>query len=470
MSASAKTNGGSRSSRLSTISNGQLHEQYKNRYRPLQSNGNGHAHANGSAATSGTSTPLSFLGPRLQLLASDLEERLEAQSEKPGWSGNMARNLLERGMWLEERLENEVDLRTHAIGGIDNMWLLLSSISSFNPVCCATYTFKDGVTREGVEGMLEKQLKLFPKYKQVLRNTGRRWHGSTFVEDPNWDVKRQIFEESLPEPAGRKELDDFVSLSASIPQGRLLTFLSEQTAQFIARPWDFDKPLWETIIFNNYKDEVSGAKGAMIIRGHHTLTDGQGFVMSQLLVSSYGPELDAMLKEGQATLRNARRGKARPSKLHKGLKPLDPYRHTLLVQIVMFCLFWFISLMSSALEILGSGFQAIAFAAGYMANSWRQKYATTEYLGPRVAEKEFSTSLAFPMSDVKKMQKAFSGPKPGGWIERAVGKPAASKMNHLTLNDVLCTVRRLPCLLQIESKLTSSAVPGHCRRHLGRAR
>jgi hypothetical protein len=217
MSASAKTNGGSRSSRLSTISNGQLHEQYKNRYRPLQTNGNGHAHANGgSAATSGTSTPLSFLGPRLQLLASDLEERLEAQSEKPGWSGNMARNLLERGMWLEERLENEVDLRTHAIGGIDNMWLLLSSISSFNPVCCATYTFKDGVAREGVEAMLEKQLKLFPKYRQVLRNTGRRWHGSTFVEDPNWDVKRQIFERNLPEPAGRKELDDFVSLVSSL--------------------------------------------------------------------------------------------------------------------------------------------------------------------------------------------------------------------------------------------------------------
>lgn len=215
----AKANGGtSRSSRLSTLTNGQLHEQYKNRYRPSSQNGGTNGQANGTHEKTEEDDitekrEKSLLGPRLHKLAQDLQERLEAQSEKSGWSGTLSRNLLERGTWLEEKIESEIDLRTHAIGGLDNMWLLLSHISSFNPVCCATYTFKDNVSRKGVEAMLEKQLKLFPKYGQILQNTGRRFHGSTFIDDPNWDVGRHIFEESLPEPAGRKELDDYVSLN-----------------------------------------------------------------------------------------------------------------------------------------------------------------------------------------------------------------------------------------------------------------
>lgn len=184
----------------------------------------------------------------------------------------------------------------------------------------------------------------------------------------------------------------------------------------------------------------------MVIRGHHTLTDGQGFVMSQLLVSSYGPELESMLLDGKETLRAARRGRARPSKIHKGLKPLDPYRNTLPLQIIMFILFWTVTVVSIILEALGGFFQAFVFSFNFLTTSWRQRYVTSEYPGPRVAEKEFSTSRAFPISDVKKMQKAFSGPVPSGWVERTIGKPKGNWWGHITLNDVLCTVR-IPSLL-----------------------
>ncbi|UZJ57086.1 hypothetical protein CBS101457_006406 [Exobasidium rhododendri] len=417
-----KVNGGSRSSRLSSLSSTPLHEQYKNRYRQ---NGNGSSNGNGrytdhkSDKSNGSSS--SFLGPRLHKLVTDLERQLELQSERSGWSGSLSRVLLEKGLWLEEHIEEEIDLRTNAIGGLDNMWILLSSVSNFNPVCSATYTFKHNVELAKMEETVLQQVDTFPKYKQILANTGRRWHGSTFIDDPNWSVKRHVFQESLPEPAGRKELDDY-------------------TAQFVARDWDFSKPLWETIIFNNFKDEESGAEGAMVTRGHHTLTDGQGFVMSQLFVSSYGPELEAMMQDGHTTLRAARRGTAKPSKLHKSLKPLDTFHNTLPLQLVMFALFWTVSFLSSTLEILGMGYQAAMFAYYFLTTSWRQRYATSEYNGPRVPQKEFSTSRAFPMSDVKKLQKAFSGPVPGGWIERAIGKPNASWWSHLTLNDVLCTI------------------------------
>lgn len=188
----------------------------------------------------------------------------------------------------------------------------------------------------------------------------------------------------------------------------------------------------------------------MITRGHHTLTDGQGFVMSQLFMSSYGPELESLLADGKATLRAARRGTAKPSKLHKGLKPLDKYRNTLPLQLFMFALFWTISIFSTILEILGSGYQAGVFAYNFLGTSWRQRYVTSEYHGPRVGEKEFSTSRSFPMSDVKKIQKAFSGPTPGGLIEKLLGKPKGKMWGHLTLNDVLCTVSLLLHAIEIQ--------------------
>lgn len=62
--------------------------------------------------------------------------------------------------------------------------------------------------------------------------------------------------------------------------------------EFIAQSWDLEKPLWEMVIVENYRDK-DGAECALIVRGfvlyerillskinpfsrHHTLADGQG--------------------------------------------------------------------------------------------------------------------------------------------------------------------------------------------------
>lgn len=61
---------------------------------------------------------------RLQLSLSD-QERIGGL---PGW---LARKLLSAGDWIER----EVEERRQTIGGIDNMWLLLTDDVDFNPVC-----------------------------------------------------------------------------------------------------------------------------------------------------------------------------------------------------------------------------------------------------------------------------------------------------------------------------------------------
>lgn len=163
--------------------------------------------------------------------------------------------------------------------------------------------------------------------------------------------------------------------------------------------------------------------------------------MSQLFVSSFGPELERMINEGRETIHAARRGTAQPSKINKSLKPLDKYQHTLILQLLMFALFWALWLGSVTLEIFNSISQGAVLAFQYLAHTWRQRYLTSDYVGERVKEREFATSKSFSIDDVKRLQKAFSGPTPGGWREALQGgRKVKSFWGHLTLNDVMCTI------------------------------
>lgn len=64
----------------------------------------------------------------------------------------------------------------------------------------------------------------FPKYRQRLANVGRRWHGARFVDDPKYDVRNHVSVQSLPGKAGKKELEEFVSICGRMNQpARLCT-------------------------------------------------------------------------------------------------------------------------------------------------------------------------------------------------------------------------------------------------------
>ncbi|KAE8249554.1 hypothetical protein A4X13_0g5168 [Tilletia indica] len=415
-------------------------------------------------------TPKTRLGQAVRTSLNALETRLNDLVEggtSTSWSSNLARRLHGSGAWIQHALKEEYEMRVNAMSGLDQMWILLSppelggpptsnqTLSqsgksprkgfSFIPTCTALYTFEgdEPVGYDAVKEALTRQADAFPRYKSVITNANRRFHAAAFVEDPNWDVERHIETVELPDGAGQEALEEFI-------------------ASFIARPWDFSKPLWECVIVTNFYSEKSAASSALVTRGHHTLADGQGFIASQLLTTSFGPELRAKLEDGQKLLRDARRGRAKPSKLHQSLKPLDRYRHYVVVQILMLLAFWTVWALTQFLELTGSLRQAFVTGTYFLLTAWRQQYLTSEYDGPRVSEKEFSVSPHFPLSDVKKIQRAFSGAKPGSWLDRAAKKGNAKNKTpykHLTLNDVLCTV-----IADVLAKEAHHQEPSHSAR------
>lgn len=349
-----------------------------------------------------------------------LERHLKTQARKSGLRGEVARQLLAVGHWAENLIEDEILNRRNAIGGIDNMWLHLSHYD-FNPVCAASYTLRGLPDEKALDECYNALVDKFPKYKSKLASTGRRFHGATFVPDSNFDIRNHVTRRELRSPAGPSELDDFI-------------------AQVESFTWDLDKPLWEAILLTNYRDDT-GARAALVMRGHHTLTDGQGFVMSQLSATSFGPELDKLLNDATVLIHDAKRGQAKPSKIYKGLKPLDRWHETLPLQLFMFVLFWAFFVTSSIVEAVFSLYQGFYMTIMFLITFWRTPKVTADYEGPRVEEKEYATTRAFAIADVKKVQRAFSGPKPGSWLDKLQSqRPQHSLMGHLTLNDVLCTV------------------------------
>ncbi|KAN0065023.1 hypothetical protein ACQY0O_001486 [Thecaphora frezii] len=383
------------------------------------------SHGSFSPSTSPASTPVSQTFHLASAKAeAALQRVVDERRSQPG--RRVAQWLFDAVHRVQLAVQTEIDSRVSAIGGFDNMWLLIQDISAFNPVCSGTFTFQGPVKPELLRAALLRQAETFPRYKQRLVNAGRLWHGPRFVDDPNFDMDNHLTVRQLPGKAGVEEFDAFISA-------------------YIAQPWDYSRPLWEICLLDNFNDPATGACCATVVRGHHTLSDGQGFTMSQLFISSLGPKIQSMTANGAQLLHDARRGKALPSRINRSLAPLDRYHGSVLLQLLMLCLYWMTSLVSLLIDLVGSVRMALTTSFFFLATFWRQRYVTASYPGPRTSEKETSRSAAFTLSDVQRISRAFSGAEPGGYIDRLLPSRKRSAHptligHHLTVNDVVCTI------------------------------
>ncbi|GJJ11499.1 hypothetical protein Clacol_005732 [Clathrus columnatus] len=205
--------------------------------------------------------------------------------------------------WTERRfqalggwLTNEYTQRANMIGGVDNLFLLLSEVASdFNPVCAAVYTFEKCIVLEDLESTALSMAEEFPKYKSRLTALGKKLHSPSFEPDPLFDVESHVSSTTLPQPAGKKELEDLMG-------------------RFIAKEWDIRRPLWEMLLVTNYHDE-DGAQCALLSRAQYYMT-------------SYFDELQRLINTAAEKLEAAKRGRLPPSEIHPSLRFLDHFSQT----------------------------------------------------------------------------------------------------------------------------------------------
>jgi len=366
---------------------------------------------------------------KLQYSLSDMERT-------GGLVGWCASKFLSAGDWIERELEE----RRQTIGGIDNLFLLLTDATDFNPVCACMYTMRGQLTIDDLRNAVRRLHAKFPKYGQRVTSVGRKFHGARFEDDPYFDINNHVRTTRLPEPAGKAELDELMG-------------------DFIAQDWDLSKPLWEMVLVENYRDE-EGAECAIISRGHHTLADGQGFVISQLYMTSYHEDLVKAMSQTSAAIRDHHRARITPSKIHPSLRPLDRFAHPTshvflapLIHLILLLLFWTTYAWTIAFSLVLSLYQGSVQLLLFVLTCWRVDMLTasqTPYTSTRVKSREFCRSKAVSIDDIKLCQQAFSGKRPGSAVKEPGGR---SKVGHVTLNDVMCAVMADVCGDEVQRRI-----------------
>lgn len=100
---------------------------------------------------------------------------------------------------------------------------------------------------------LERATLLIPRLRQVVRRTPANLAPPSFEFDANFDLDSHIRRIALPAPGSERQLLDLASLIA-------------------ADPLDAQRPLWQLTIVEG----VNGDRAALILKLHHTITDGEG--------------------------------------------------------------------------------------------------------------------------------------------------------------------------------------------------
>jgi len=111
--------------------------------------------------------------------------------------------------------------------------------------------------------------RMVPRMRQRVVEPAFALGTPTWVTVSDIDVSRHVHRVCLPSPGSLRQLLDV-------------------TAEFAARPFDRDRPLWETLLVEGLADGRAG----YAMKSHHSVTDGLGAVQLMMRLHSRTPEHD----------------------------------------------------------------------------------------------------------------------------------------------------------------------------------
>jgi diacylglycerol O-acyltransferase / wax synthase len=120
----------------------------------------------------------------------------------------------------------------------------------------AVYVFERGddptaCSFERVKAAVESRLHTLPPFRWKLVTVPFGLHHPLWANDPHFDIEYHLRQAALPAPGGQAEL-------------------AEHAAQFMARPLDRTRPLWEMEVVEG----LEGGRIALITKTHHAAIDG----------------------------------------------------------------------------------------------------------------------------------------------------------------------------------------------------
>ena len=114
-----------------------------------------------------------------------------------------------------------------------------------------TSTMTGGYSFDAVRGLIESRLPGIPMFRRRLVEVPFRLHHPVWVEDPDFDIDFHVRRMAVPAPGSMREL-------------------TELAGDFLSRPLDRSRPLWEMWIVEDLED----GRIAVLAKVHHSMIDG----------------------------------------------------------------------------------------------------------------------------------------------------------------------------------------------------
>lgn len=112
---------------------------------------------------------------------------------------------------------------------------------------------------EAFKQRLERATTAVPRLRQKVRPTPAALGAPKWIDDPEFNIDYHVRRVCLPEPGTLRQLLDLATL-------------------IVNDPFERTRPLWQFFVI----DGLAGGRGALIVKLHHTVADGQGGVLLSL--------------------------------------------------------------------------------------------------------------------------------------------------------------------------------------------
>lgn len=147
----------------------------------------------------------------------------------------------------------------------DSAWLRMEEPTNLMTIT-GVLTFRQPMERERLLGLLRERFLQHERFRQCVREPRVRLGKPSWVHDDAFDLERHVVSASLPGAGGQAELEAYVS-------------------RLMATPLDFDRPLWQFHLLDNFQ-----GGSALVGRVHHCIGDGMSLVQVVLGLADNPPD------------------------------------------------------------------------------------------------------------------------------------------------------------------------------------
>jgi len=151
------------------------------------------------------------------------------------------------------------------MSNVDAAWLHMESDTNLMLIA-GVMSFYEKLDFEELKELIEDRFLSFDRFRQKVVLSPVPGIGPRWVDDPHFNLRFHLQKSALPEPGGRKELQELVST-------------------LMSTPLDYSKPLWHFQYVENF-----GSGSAVIVRIHHCIADGIALVRVLLGLTDDSPK------------------------------------------------------------------------------------------------------------------------------------------------------------------------------------